>query len=91
MQPIGVGHNAGTRLPGQETGVPKAPQVRSQPLSVKAFRSNVLQTALAHILNREHGSQERHGAAWQTRLWVGAVVGGNGRGNLISATLVNGQ
>jgi hypothetical protein len=55
MQPIGVGHNAGTMLLGQETGFSEAPQVRSQPLSVKAFRSNVLQTALAHVLDWEHG------------------------------------
>jgi hypothetical protein len=91
MQPISVGHNARTRLPGQETGVHKAPQVRSQPLSVKAFRSNVLQTALAHVLNREHGRQERHGAAWRTHLWIGVVIGGNGRGDFVSATLVDGQ
>jgi hypothetical protein len=55
MQPIGVGHNVGTRLPGQESGLHKAPQVRSEPLSIEAFRSNVLQTALAHVLDWEHG------------------------------------
>jgi hypothetical protein len=49
------------------------------------------QTALAHVLNREHGGQERHGGAWQTRLWIGAVVGGDGSGDVVSATLFDGQ
>jgi hypothetical protein len=37
----------------------------------------MFQAALAHVLDREHGSQERHGIAWQTHLRVVDVIGGN--------------
>ena len=60
-------------------------------LSAEPFRSNVLQASLAHVLRGEHGGQQPCGVARQRRLRVGAVIGGNGSGDVVSATQVGGH
>ena len=55
------------------------------------FGSDVLQAALAHVLAGEHDGQQLRGVARQRRARVGAVIGSNGSGDVVSATRIDGH
>ena len=90
VQPVGVGH-LGHPVPRQEPGLDQAPQHRRKPVSAEPFRSNGLLASLAHILGGEHDGQQPCGVARQRRARVGAVIGGDGSGDVVSATQVGGH
>src|SRR6476660_3311946 len=91
MQAVGVRHNARTKLSGQEASLDEELQRRRKPLPIEAFSSKVLQAPLAYVLGREHDGQQSRSVARQRPLRVGAVMGGNGSGDVISATLGDGH
>ena len=61
------------------------------PVSAEPFRSNGPLASLAHILRGKHDGQQPCGVARQRGIGVVAVIGGNGSGDLVSATRVDGH
>ena len=57
--------------------------------SGESFGGDVFQAALAHVIAGEHGGQQAGGVARQRRARVGAVMGGNGSDDVVSATRID--
>ena len=78
-------------VPRKEPGLDEAAQHRRKPVSAESFRSDGLLASLAHILGGKHDGQQPGGVARQRRARVGAVIGVDGGGDVISAARVDGH
>ena len=89
MQPVGVGLASRAALQRQQSNLDQTLQQGGKPVSGESFGGDVFKAALAHVIAGEHGGQQPGGVARQRRARIGAVMGGNGSDDVVSATRID--